>query len=152
MLVDANILLRLIQIGHPHQQPALDAITQLRLRDREEFAVCPQVIYEMYAVCTRPITGPYPGLGLSCVSAMAQVDKTLRQFTLEPESAGVFRHWRELVVRYGVSGKSSHDARLAALMIEQRIPKLLTFNDAHFARYAEIAAVNPFDVLGIPRV
>jgi hypothetical protein len=26
-----------------------------------------------------------------------------------------------------------------------------TFNDAHFVRYAEIAVLNPFDVLGLPR-
>lgn len=151
ILVDTNVLLRLIQIDHPHQQPALDAITLLRVREGEQFAVCPQVAYEMYAVCTRPVTGPYPGLGLPSPAAMAQVDTALRQFPLEAEPAGVFRHWRDLVVRYGVSGKSTHDARLVALMIQQKITKLLTFNDAHFARYAEITALNPFDVLGVPR-
>ena len=57
--------------------------------------------------------------------------------------------WKELVVKYGVTGKSTHDARLAALMIERNIPKLLTFNDGHFARYTEIIALNPFDVLGV---
>jgi len=31
ILVDANVLLRLIQIGHPHQQPALEAIALLHL-------------------------------------------------------------------------------------------------------------------------
>jgi predicted nucleic acid-binding protein len=36
ILVDANVLLRLIQIGHPHQQPALDAMALLRVRDREQ--------------------------------------------------------------------------------------------------------------------
>ena len=43
-----------------------------------------------------------------------------------------------------------HDARLAALMAERAIPRLLTFNDSHFARYSEIVAINPFDVLGVP--
>jgi hypothetical protein len=52
--------------------------------------------------------------------------------------------------RYGVTGKATHDARLAALMIECDISKLLTFNDAHFARYSEITVLNPFDVLGVP--
>ena len=50
-----------------------------------------------------------------------------------------------------MTGKSTHDARLAALMIEREIPRLLTFNDSHFARYSEIAALNRFDVLGAPR-
>jgi predicted nucleic acid-binding protein len=65
ILVDANVLLRLIQIGHPHQEPALDAIALLRTRDNEQFVSCPQVLYEMYAVCTRPTDAPNPGLGLS---------------------------------------------------------------------------------------
>ena len=55
-------------------------------------------------------------------------------------------------MKYGVTGKSTHDARLAALMVERAIPKVLTFNDLHFARYTEISAINPFDVLGVPRV
>ena len=52
--------------------------------------------------------------------------------------------------KYGVTGKSTHDARMAALMVERNIPKLLTFNDGHFARYTEIHRMNPFDVLGVP--
>jgi predicted nucleic acid-binding protein len=54
-----------------------------------------------------------------------------------------------LVVGYGVTGKSTHDARLVALMVDRGIPKLLSFNDSHFTRYAEIVVLNPFDVLGI---
>ena len=151
ILVDANVLLRLIQIGHPHQQPALDAIALLRVRDSEQSVTCPQVLYEMYAVCTRPVDAPNPGLGLSPAAAMAQVETAERQFPSEPEPAEVLSRWKALVVRYAVSGKSTHDARLAALMIERKIPKLLTFNDAHFARYAEFTVLNPFDVLGIQR-
>ncbi len=65
ILVDTNILLRLIQIGHPHQQPALEAVALLRVRDREELVICAQTLYEMYAVCTRPVAGPNPGLGVA---------------------------------------------------------------------------------------
>jgi predicted nucleic acid-binding protein len=152
ILVDANVLLRLIQIGHPHQQPALDAIALLRVRDREQFVICPQTLYEMYAVCTRGIDAPNPGLGLTPVAALAQVDTAERQFDLMPERATVVSRWKELVLKYGVTGKSTHDARLAALMVEQRIPMLLTFNDSHFSRYTEISVLNPFDVLGVSRV
>ena len=52
-------------------------------------------------------------------------------------------------MKYGVTGKSTHDARLAALMVERGIPKLLTFNDSHFTRYTEIEVLNPFAVLGV---
>jgi predicted nucleic acid-binding protein len=151
ILVDANVLLRLIQIGHPHQRPALESIERLHTRDRERFVTCPQVLYEMYAVCTRPLHAPNPGLGVSPAAAMAQVEAAERQFPPEPEPQEVLHRWKELVVRYGITAKSIHDARLAALMIERKIPALLTFNDGHFTRYAEIKVLNPFDVLGIPR-
>ncbi len=150
ILVDANILLRLIQIGHPHQQPAIAAITLLHMRDHEQFVICPQTLYEMYAVCTRPVDAPNPGLGLASAEAMSQVESAEHQFDLQPEPPTVVLRWKELVVRHGVTGKSTHDARLAALMVERRIPKLLTFNDSHFARYAEIIVLNPFDVLSVP--
>jgi predicted nucleic acid-binding protein len=150
-LVDANVLLRLIQIGHPHQQAALDALALLHSRDHERLVSCPQALYELYAVCTRPLDAPNPGLGLAPVAAMAQVEAAERQFELISEPPTAHSRWRELVVRYGVTGKSTHDARLAALMVEREIPKLLTFNDSHFTRYAEITALNPFDLLGVSR-
>jgi len=151
ILLDTNVLLRLIQIGHLHQQPALEAIAILRVRDREQFVICPQTLYEMYAVCTRPLDAPNPGLGLAPTVAMAQVETAERQFSLVPDPPAVISRWKDLVIRYGVTGKSTHDARLAAFMVEQGIPSLLTFNDSHFVRYTEIVVLNPFDVLGISR-
>src|SRR5205823_1108405 len=108
IVVDVNVLLRLIQIGHPHQQPALERIALLHTRDREQFVSCPQVLYEMYAVCTRPVDAPNPGLGLSPVDAMIQVRTAEHQFTPEPEPPEVLARWKKLVVRYAVTGKSTH--------------------------------------------
>ncbi|MGA2064101.1 MAG: PIN domain-containing protein [Thermoguttaceae bacterium] len=150
ILLDANVLLRLIQIGHPHQRAALEAVALLHVRDRESLATCAQTLYEMYAVCTRTVDAPNPGLGLAPADAMAQVETAERQFALEPELPGVVSRWKELAVRYSVTGKSTHDAHLAALMVERGITKLLSSNDSHFARYSEIEAINPFDVLGVP--
>ena len=59
--------------------------------------------------------------------------------------------WEGLVAKYAVQGKRAHDVRLVALMIQHRVPKLLTFNDADFRAVAEIQSLNPFDVLAIPR-
>ena len=151
ILLDTNVLLRLIQIGHSHQQPALDAIALLHLRDQEQLVICPQTLYEMYAVCTRATDVPNPGLGLTPAAAMAQLETAERQFGLIPEFPAVVSRWKELVVRHGVTGKSTHDARVAALMLDRGISRLLTFNDSHFARYTEITVLNPFDVLGVSR-
>ncbi len=54
ILVDTNIPLCIAQIGHPHRQPALDALQLLTVREQEHFAIAPQSLYEMYVVCTRP--------------------------------------------------------------------------------------------------
>ncbi len=52
ILVDANVLIKLIHAGNPHQRPAHDAIALLHRR-HELLVSCPQVLYEMYVVCTR---------------------------------------------------------------------------------------------------
>jgi predicted nucleic acid-binding protein len=46
-------------------------------------------------------------------------------------------------VTHGVSGKTTHDARLVAAMIANRITHILTFNADDFARYAGIKVVHP---------
>jgi predicted nucleic acid-binding protein len=53
---------------------------------------------------------------------------------------------------YRVTLNSKRDNALVALMIQHQVPKILTFNDADFRRFAEIQADNPFDVLSLPRV
>ena len=47
------------------------------------------------------------------------------------------------MVASGVMGVQVHDARLVATMIAHRITHLLTLNDQDFARYPEITAVHP---------
>lgn len=151
ILVDANVLLRLIQVGHPHQKPAVDATTLLHTRDGERLVICPQVLFEMYAVCTRPTDAAYPGFGLAPAAAMEELEKVEQRFRMETEPLTLVNRWKELVVKHGVAGKATHDARLAALMIEKAIPSILTFNDSHFVRFVEITPLNPFDVVGISR-
>jgi predicted nucleic acid-binding protein len=62
-----------------------------------------------------------------------------------PESAEVYDRWRELVVRYGVSGVQVHDARLVAFMLAHDVVRILTFNSADFRRYEALGihAVEP---------
>ncbi|HWB54332.1 MAG TPA: PIN domain-containing protein [Tepidisphaeraceae bacterium] len=151
VLVDTNVLLRLIQIGHPHQKPALDAIAYLRLQEQEQLGTCTQALYEMYVVCTRPNSAPNPGLGLTPLDALTQIETAQNQFPPQPEPRGLLTRWKDLVRSCNVVGKAAHDARIAALMMEQEIEKLLTFNDSDFVRFPDIQVLNPFDVLGIAR-
>jgi predicted nucleic acid-binding protein len=150
ILVDTNIPLRIAQIGHPHRQPALDALQLLTLRDRERFAIAPQSLYEMYVVCIRPASAN--GFGYTSPQACAEIAAAGALFEILPETAQVYPTWEGLVAKHAVLGKHAHDVRLVALMIQHRIPSLLTFNDADFRPFTEIQSINRFDLLSIPRV
>jgi predicted nucleic acid-binding protein len=149
ILVDTNILLRLARLGEPHSQTALDAIDLLRAREAEDFAIAPQSLYEMYVVCSRPVSAN--GFGMTPHAAHAEISRAQALFLLLTETAQVYPTWEGLIAQYAVQGKRAHDTRLVAIMIEHRVPRLLTFNDGDFKQYAEIVALNPFDVLGVAR-
>lgn len=151
ILVDTNIPLRIAQIGHPHRQVALDALQRLTLADQEHFAIAPQSLYEMYVVCTRPASAN-GGFGMTAPQACAEIAATRALFELLPETAQVYPTWEGLIAKHAIQGKRAHDVRLVALMIQHRVPRLLTFNDADFRCFTEIESLNPFDVLAIPRV
>jgi predicted nucleic acid-binding protein len=149
ILVDTNVILRIIQIGHPHRQAALDAIERLTLRDSERFVIAPQILYELYVVCSRPQSSN--GLGMTAEQALWEIVSARTIFSPLPDAAEVYSIWENLVTKHRVEGKRAHDVRLAAFMTHHHILKILTFDDADFRGFTEIEAVNPFDVLGIPR-
>ena len=122
----------------------------LRVREGEHFVIAPQNLYEMYVACTRPRSAN--GLGMTSQEAHAVLASARTLFRLLPETTQVYATWEGLVAKYAIHGKHAHDARLAAMLIEHRVPRLLTFDDADFKQFVEVAALNPFDVLGIPRV
>lgn len=147
ILVDTNVLARAIQRGHVHQQAALDALAFQRKQRHEILVVSPQVVMEFYATCTR--TGN--GLGMTAEEALAEVVRIKHEYPIFPETPTLFPEWEYLVVKYKPTNRRIFDARLVALMLVHRIPEILSFNDKDFAPYREIRAVNPFDLLGIPR-
>jgi len=150
ILVDTNVLLRLTRLGEPHSHTALDAIDLLRVQDGEDFAIAPQSLYEMYVVCSRPVSAN--GFGMTPQHAHAEITHVQALFPVLPETAQVYPTWEGLIAKYAVYGRRAHDTRLVAIMIEHRVSRLLTFNDADFKQYAEIVALNPFDVLGVARI
>jgi predicted nucleic acid-binding protein len=150
ILVDTNIPLRIAQIGHPHRRPALDALQLLTVRDHEHFAIAPQSLYEMYVVLSRPASEN--GFGYSAQQAAAEITAARGIFEILPETAQVYPTWEGLINKHAIQGKQAHDTRLVALMIQHRVGKVLTFNDADFRRFTEIEALNPFDVLAVPRI
>ena len=63
------------------------------------------------------------------------------------ETPDVWERWFELLERCQVAGKRTHDARLAALLVERGIRRLLTFNTADFPASWGVDAFHPVEFL-----
>ena len=144
ILIDTNVLCRLVEAGHSQHDVADGAVMQL-LTAGHELCVVPQVIYEYWVVATRPRENN--GLGMPASLVDSAIDRTLEVFTMLLDERGVFANWRSLVRTYEVKGKAAHDARLVAAMNRHGITLLLTFNADDFARFEQLSVRTPATVL-----
>ena len=142
-LADTNILLRSVQAAHPMYGDVSRAVDILFDRG-DDIHIIGQNLIEFWAVATRTI--PENGLGFTITGAAAELTKLKATFTLLPDTADVLPLWEELVVRYQVRGKQSHDARLVAAMNAHNLTHLLTFDQSDFKRFSEITVVNPRNI------
>ena len=144
VLVDTNVLLRAFQIDSADYTTAKASLLALREKG-VELCIVPQVIYEYWVVATRP--KEVNGLGLAVAEAEQAVKLLVEEFSLKLDERGIFGRWQVLVTTHEVKGKNAHDARLAAAMQRHALAKVLTFNAADFARFTEIEAISPHDLL-----
>lgn len=142
-LLDTNILLRLVEINHPHHKTAIEALKKLRLQNHT-FCVLLQNVSEFWNVCTRP--ADKNGLGFSISKTDLQLKRFERLFEILPDTLDVYKNWRELIVNHSVQGVQVHDAKIAAAMKTHNIQNLLTFNVKDFKRFTDVKAIEPKDV------
>lgn len=138
-LVDTNVLLRALTNPNAHKLAACNAIETLLQRDAD-LCVTPQNLIEFWGVCTRPAKQNELGKSIAITDRYCRFAESF--LTVLPEGPGIFTAWRSLVVHYGILGKQVHDARIVATMTTNRVPRLLTFDTADFARYIEIQVIN----------
>jgi predicted nucleic acid-binding protein len=139
VLLDTNILLRILQ-PHSSQAPIAErALNVLRLRN-EKLHITSQNLVEFWVVATRPLTEN--GLGFSPELAIQELNSLKRLFDLLPE-APLQNEWELLGTTHSVSGKNAHDARLVAAMIVHEVAGILTFNTQGFVRYPSISVLDP---------
>ncbi len=111
-LVDTNVLLRSIQQTHPMHEYSVKAV-RILFEQGEILCIIPQNLIEFWVVATRPIE--VNGLGLSFVDALNELEQLKNYFVLLPDTASIFPAWENLIAKYQVIGKPSHDTRLVAL-------------------------------------
>lgn len=149
ILVDTNILLRSAQPEHPHNPTAKAAVKEARIRGYLP-CIVPQVIYEYWVVATRPVAEN--GLGLTSREAENDIAQFMEKIHLFRDERAIFDRWQQLVVQYAVQGKTAHDVRLVAAMYRHSIKHLVTFNDVHFKRFANITVVHPDNIESLSHV
>ena len=109
--------------------------------------IAPQTLIEFYVTCTRT----HNGLGLTPDQTILEMEDLKREYPLLAETPSIFSHWEALIRKHKPTNRRVFNARHVAFMIVHQIPRILTFNDQDFAPYTEIQAVNPFDLLKLPR-
>lgn len=144
ILLDTNVLLRLVETGHPQHPQATAAIDALR-RQGHHLCLVPQNLYEFWVVATRP--SDVNGLGMTPSEAQIIINDFLRLFTLLRDERAIFEQWFELVVQQSVCGVKAHDARLAAAMQRHGVDRILTFNAGDFRRFDRITVTEPGHVV-----
>ena len=145
-LIDTNVLLRLADAECPERAVAETAMGRLVASGASVF-IGAQVLVEFWAVATRPESAN--GLGWATGTAAETIRSLRCQFPALNESQDKQDRWLELVERCRVSGKRTHDARLAALLLVHGIRNLLTFNTADFPREWGVQAVHPSDLVAM---
>lgn len=143
-LADTNVVLRRVVRSDPAHQEVKAALDTLTLRGDSVF-ITAQILIELQALATRPVTAN--GLGLSTADASALAADLELQFPLATESPAIYTHWRLLVDATDTRGRQVYDARLAAVMVANGITHLLTLNPTHFRRFPQIVVVEPHTVI-----
>lgn len=136
ILVDTNVLLRVVEPRHAQHDQAIAALRMLRSAGHE-LCVVPQVHYEFWVVATRP--SEQNGLGMSTADAEAVLIRLGPPlFRLLRDERAIYDPWRQIVRDFGVQGKHAHDARLVAAMTRHGLNEFLSFNVVDFKRYSAI--------------
>ena len=143
-LLDTNILIRWLRREVAEHSMVSAAIEQLA---REKAVPCytSQNLGELWNVLTRP--ADRNGYGLSPSQADQSVQILERDVYMLPDTPEVHFVWRRLLVTHGVCGAKVHDTRLVAAMLVHGVRRILTFNTKDFARYDEIEAVHPHEMV-----
>lgn len=144
ILLDTNILIRYGDRGQPDHADAVSAVHSLEAGGHEPVIV-PQVLYEYWAVATRP--ADKNGLGMATALVSQTVAEWAEVFSLLRDERGIYGRWHDLATAYDVKGKNAHDTRLVAAMQRHGVTHLLTFNGADFARFPGMTVLAPTDII-----
>ena len=144
VLFDSNILLRWQEPDHPDQVLVAAAVDHLLVSGAVP-TYTSQNLGEVWNVLTRP--ADCNGFGLSPAEADRRARAIESRISILPDTPEVHVEWRRLLVAHSISGVQVHDARIAASMHVHGVRRILTFNTKDFARFNDIEAIHPFQMV-----
>jgi predicted nucleic acid-binding protein len=140
VVLDANILLRTVDLSAPLRPVAMAAVTVLRTRGDTPTLV-PQSLYELWVVATRP--QGQNGLGFTPAQCLAEIATLKTYYPLLLDLPTLYAEWETLVATHACVGKPAHDARYVAAMRTHGLTHILTFNGPDFQRFPGITVLDP---------
>jgi predicted nucleic acid-binding protein len=141
VLVDTNVLIYATLASDPRNPLAQLALAQRQRADVELF-ISVQNLAEMYPNLTGPKNQPpdSPELARDKIQSLAR----LRGLTVLPLTVEITHLSLDLCVAAGVTRQHYFDRQLAALMLREEIPVILTENSDDFHGISGITPINPF--------
>lgn len=141
VLVDTDVLICATLSADPRYERARQVLA-LRRRQEVELFVSVQNLAEMYPNLTGPKNQPpdSPEMARSKIQSIAR----LRGLTVLPMTLETAYLTLDLCVAAGVTRQGYFDRQLAALMIRESIPVIITENAKDFAGIEGVTAFNPF--------
>jgi predicted nucleic acid-binding protein len=143
-LLDTNVVLRFSNTSDSQSQLVSEAVSSL-LEQANDCYLSSQILIEFWVVATRPSN--VNGLGWSVEQTRNRIEQLLNYFPILEETSEIFAVWIKLVTENQISGKRTHDARIAAAMLALDISHILTLNPNDFAGIPGIFVVHPRDVI-----
>jgi predicted nucleic acid-binding protein len=142
ILVDTNVLIYATLTGDPRHDISRE-ILALRHRQDVELFISVQNLAEMYPNLTGPKNQPpdSPAIAREKILSISG----LRGLTVLPLTLETTRHALNLCVDGSMTRQNHFDRQLAALMIRENIPVIITENASDFFGIPGIKPMNPFE-------
>jgi predicted nucleic acid-binding protein len=141
LLIDTNVLIYATLVADPRHERARAVLAQRHRSDVEMF-VSVQNLAEMNPNLTGPKTQPpdSPELARKKITSLAR----LRGLTVLPMTPDAVYSALDLCVAAGITRQAYFDRQLAALMIKEKIPVIITENVSDFQDIEGVKPLNPF--------
>ena len=140
ILLDSGILLRYAVTADGDHVRIRNRIERL-IEEDWEILFASQAVRESWNILTRPID--VGGYGYTIKEAESTLVLVEKAFTFVEDTPDIFCQWRTLVAKYGIVGKSVHDANVVATALAHGATHILTLNERDFRRYAEVETLVP---------